>query len=49
MEYMFVNGAVRITITAPSFEKAYGVLVATVKDYQSFKYIVENVPNNIDM
>ena len=49
MEYIFVNGAVKITITASSFEKAYSILVTTVKDYNTFNYIEENIPNNIDM
>lgn len=49
MEYIFVNGAVKVTITASSFEQAYGLLVAIVKEYSSFRYIVEETHNNIDM
>lgn len=49
MEYIFVNGGVKVTITASSFEQAYGILVKTVKDYSAFKYIEEYTPNNIDM
>lgn len=49
MEHTFVNGPIKMVIRASSFEKAWELLVASVKHAADFQYVIEDVPNNIDM
>ena len=49
MEHTFVNGVIKVVIRASSFERAWELLVATTKHPADFQYLIEDLPNNIDL